>query len=117
MRPRLALRVEGLALGLAGAFGYFFLGGDLLLFAVLVVLPDVSIAPYLLNRRAGSLAYNVVHAMVLPLVLLGWAVWAGNWLGTAGAFVWIAHIGADRAFGLGLKYDDAPFRETHLQRV
>jgi len=42
---------------------------------------------------------------------------SGDSLALAAGFAWLAHVGADRAMGLGLKYADAPFRETHLQRV
>jgi hypothetical protein len=32
------------------------------------------------------------------------------------ALIWVAHIGADRAMGYGLKYS-THFRDTHLQRL
>jgi hypothetical protein len=32
------------------------------------------------------------------------------------ALIWLAHIGADRALGYGLKYP-TDFKDTHLQRV
>ena len=32
------------------------------------------------------------------------------------ALIWVAHIGADRAMGYGLKYP-THFRDTHLQRL
>ena len=32
------------------------------------------------------------------------------------ALIWLAHIGADRLLGYGLKYPTA-FTDTHLQRV
>jgi Domain of unknown function (DUF4260) len=33
------------------------------------------------------------------------------------ALIWLAHIGIDRAVGLGFKYADADFQDTHLGRV
>jgi hypothetical protein len=33
------------------------------------------------------------------------------------ALIWFAHIGIDRAVGLGFKYADADFQDTHLSRV
>lgn len=117
MQPRLLLRLEGLAIALAGALGYVLAGGDLLLFVPLVLWPDLSIGAYLAGRRAGSAAYNAVHLLALPVALLVWSLRASAPLGTVAALAWLAHVGADRAFGLGLKYDGAPFRETHLQRV
>lgn len=74
-------------------------------------------AGYLAGSRVGSLTYNVVHALALPVALLAYGVLANNWLATAGGLAWIAHVGADRAMGFGLKYGDAAFRDTHLQRV
>jgi hypothetical protein len=117
MRPTTFLRVEALALGLAAAGAYVASGYDLLLFVVLVLLPDVSIAGYLAGRRIGSLCYNVAHVLVGPLAVLAWGFWAGEGLAVAAGLAWLAHVGADRGMGLGLKYDDEPFRETHLQHV
>lgn len=117
MRPAILLRLEGLAIGLAAAGAYAAIGGDPLLFVVLVLLPDVSIAGYLAGSRVGSLAYNVAHVLALPLAVLGWGLWAGVSLGVAVGLAWLTHVGADRALGLGLKYGDAAFRDTHLQRV
>jgi hypothetical protein len=117
MRPAPLLRVEGLALGIAAVGLYLVTVGDPLWFVLLVLLPDVSIAGYLAGSRVGSLAYNAAHLLVVPLGVLGWGLWTGDSLALAAAFAWLAHIGADRAMGLGLKYADAPFRETHLQRV
>lgn len=117
MRPGPLLRLEGLALGLAAAAAYVATVGDPLLFVVLVLLPDVTIAAYLVGTRLGSTVYNAAHLLVLPLAALGWGLWAGETLAVAAGLAWLAHVGADRAFGLGLKYDDAPFGETHIQRV
>lgn len=117
LRPALLLRLEGLALALGAAGLYLALVGDPLVFVVLVLLPDVSIAGYLAGPRVGSLAYNAAHLLALPLAVLGWGLWAGEALALAAGLAWLTHIGADRTMGLGLKYDDGPFRETHLQRV
>lgn len=117
MRPTHALRLEGLALALGGAGTYVAVGGDLLMFVVLVLLPDLSIAGYLAGPQLGSIAYNVVHALTLPVALLGWGLLTGSEIAVLVGLAWIAHVGADRAIGLGLKYPDAAFRDTHLQRV
>jgi hypothetical protein len=117
MRPTTFLRAEALAVGLAAAAAYVTSGYDLLLFVVLVLLPDVSIAGYLAGPRVGSLTYNLAHVLVGPLAVLAWGVWAGEGLAVAAGLAWLAHVGADRAMGLGLKYEDEAFRETHLQHV
>ncbi|MFB6310295.1 MAG: DUF4260 family protein [Salinirussus sp.] len=117
MRPILALRVEGLAIALGAAGTYVAVGGDLVLFVLLVLLPDVSIAGYLAGPRFGSVAYNLIHGLTLPVLVLAWGLWTGPSIGVLVGLAWIAHVGADRALGLGLKYPDAAFRDTHLQRV
>jgi len=117
MRPNPLLRLEGLALALVAAGGYFALDGGPLLFAVLVVAPDVSMVGYFHGSTWGSRLYNLIHGLTLPVLVLGVGLWADSWLATAGGLAWVAHVGADRALGLGLKYPDASFNETHFQRV
>lgn len=84
---------------------------------ILVLLPDVSIAGYLAGPRVGSLACNAVHLLAIPIAVLAWGFWTGQALALAAGLAWLTHIGTDRTIGLGLKHADAPFRETHLQRV
>lgn len=117
MRPIHTLRLEGVAIALGAAGTYLAVGGDLLLFVVLVILPDVSIAAYFAGSRLGSAAYNAVHGLALPVTVLAWGLWTGPSIAVLIGLAWIAHIGADRSIGLGLKYPDAAFRDTHLQRV
>lgn len=117
MQPRPLVRLEGLAIAVAGAFGYYVAGADPLLFVVLVLWPDVSIVAYLAGPRVGSAAYNAVHFLGFPIALLAASLWVGHPLGTAAGLAWLVHVGVDRAAGFGLKYADAPFAETHLQRL
>lgn len=117
MQPKLSLRVEGLALLAIATGAYFARDGSWVLFLVLVLAPDLSMAGYLANRRVGSATYNLVHLLALPAALLAGSWYAGWSLGVGLALVWAAHVGIDRAAGFGLKYPDAPFAETHLQRV
>ncbi|WP_276257871.1 DUF4260 domain-containing protein [Haloglomus litoreum] len=113
MRPVWFLRVEGLAV-LGGALGgYFTLDGPLWLLALLALAPDLSMVGYLAGPRVGSLSYNVVHTYTLPLALGGVGAWADIRFAMLVAAVWAGHIGADRLFGYGLKYETG-FRDTHL---
>lgn len=107
------LRLEGLAvLGLAVA-AYASLDASWLLFALLLLVPDVSMIGYLKDPRLGARTYNAVHTYVGPAVL-GAAAWAGTYeLTGAIALIWAAHIGMDRMLGFGLKYPSA-FGDTHL---
>jgi hypothetical protein len=114
--PRLLLRIEGAALALAAVYMYHRIGGNWWLFAALILVPDVSFAGYLINTRFGAIAYNTMHVTLGPLVCaaLGFLLPSFDLLSIA--LLWAAHVGADRAFGYGLKYG-AGFGLTHLGRI
>lgn len=113
MKPRTFLRVEGLtALGLALG-GYFTLGGPIWLLVVLALAPDLSMLGYLAGPKLGSLSYNIVHTYTLPLVFGAVGFWGDIRLALLVALIWIGHIGADRLFGYGLKFESG-FKNTHL---
>ena len=110
------LRLEGLAL-FAGAIALYAASDhSWLLFAVLLLVPDVSFAAYLGGPRVGALCYNLVHTTIGPIAL--WVVGSivASPVSFAVALIWLAHIGIDRALGYGLKYD-AGFGFTHLGRI
>jgi len=96
------------------AYAAFHLSG--LLFAVLLLAPDLSALGYLINNRWGAISYNLAHLMALPIVLLIIGAAASNELLLSIALIWLAHIGMDRAVGYGLKYPSG-FRDNHLSRV
>jgi Domain of unknown function (DUF4260) len=114
--PRSLLRLEGLAV-LAGALAlYFDAGYGWVLLAVLGLAPDLSMVGYLGGPAVGALAYDVVHTYALPIALGVAGVFVDSALALQLALIWLAHIGADRALGYGLKYPTR-FQDTHLQRV
>lgn len=113
MDPRTFLRIEGLVI-LAGVLsGYFWLGGPIWLLIVLALAPDLSMLGYVIGPRVGSFVYNVFHTYTIPVALAGVGVLTGIQLGVLVALIWIGHIGADRFFGYGLKFDTG-FKDTHL---
>jgi hypothetical protein len=113
MEPRTFLRVEGLAtLGIALG-SYLTLDGPIWILAVLALAPDLSMIGYLAGQRLGSLSYNVVHTYTLPLALGVLGFWADIRLALLIAIIWVGHIGADRVFGYGLKFESG-FKNTHL---
>src|SRR5918997_6797260 len=95
---------------------YWASGGSWLLFALLLLVPDLSMLGYLAGPRAGAAVYNVFHAYPLPAVLGAFGLLGGSPLAVAVALVWFAHIGMDRLVGYGLKYP-TEFKDTHLGRV
>lgn len=109
------LRLEGAATFIAGLAGYFALGGNWYLLALLALLPDVAMVGYAFGPKVGARFYNASHTYLLPALIggLGFATFPAL---LPVACVWIAHIGIDRALGYGLKSETA-FGVTHLGRI
>ena len=112
---RLLLRLEGLALLAGAAVLYGATGAPWWLFALLFLVPDLSMLGYLEGPRIGAAAYNAAHATLGPVALglIGWAVVPGV---LPLALIWLAHIRFDRVLGYGLKYASG-FRDTHLGQI
>jgi hypothetical protein len=114
--PRVLLGVEGGVAFLAATVLYFHGDDPWWLFLVLVLAPDLAMVGYVAGARAGAVGYDTVHTYALPVALAAAGViWEVDTLVAVG-LIWIAHIGADRAIGYGLKYPSG-FKDTHLQRV
>ena len=105
------------AAALAGGIAlYAAAGGPWLALVPLLLLPDLSILGYAAGPRLGSFTYNAVHNWAVALALVGAGLWlAVPWLTLVGAAL-VAHVGADRLLGFGLKYPTV-FQDTHLQHV
>lgn len=114
--PRLLLRLEGLALLTAAIVGYRELHGSWWLFALLLLIPDVALAAYAAGPRVGAFTYNAFHSYLAPALLAALAYAVSRPSLWPFCLIWLAHIGMDRALGLGLKFNTA-FRDTHLGRV
>lgn len=113
MEPRTFLRIEGLTALALALGGYFTLDGPIWLLAVLALAPDLSMLGYLAGPKLGSLSYNIVHTYTLPLALGAFGFWVDIRLAFLIALIWVGHIGADRLFGYGLKFESG-FKNTHL---
>jgi hypothetical protein len=113
---RTLLRLEGLALAVACMVFYSYFEGSWWMFALLLVVPDLSFLGYLRGPRVGAAAYNAAHAAILPMLLGIVAMVTSSALAMHLSLIWCAHIGFDRALGYGLKYD-AGFSFTHLGRI
>lgn len=114
--PKMILRLEGLVVLIGAAVAYHAVDGNWWLFAILFLVPDISMLGYLSNPVLGAKLYNLGHSYVLPAILLAIFLWTGHPLGVAITIIWIAHIGFDRFAGYGLKYESA-FGATHLGRI
>jgi hypothetical protein len=113
MNPRSFLHLEGTAVLIVSLFVFHWSHGSWLLFALLFLVPDVSMVGYLANVRAGAAIYNAVHTYVGPLLLAVYSVGMAQRTTLLLALIWIAHIGLDRILGFGLKYPTR-FKDTHL---
>ena len=95
---------------------YWYIGGSWLVFALLLLAPDLSMIGYLGGPNIGATAYNIAHTYLLPAVLVAAGLLSTSTLLLALGVIWFAHIGMDRAVGYGLKYSSG-FRDTHFDRV
>lgn len=110
--PRVLLRLENLAIMIAAIGGYAWLDMGWGLFALLFLVPDISMIGYLRGPRVGAAIYNVGHWYGLPAILVA-VGFATHSVAVSIGLIWIAHIGFDRALGFGLKYPEG-FKVTHL---
>jgi len=115
-RPAVLLKLEGAAVFALSLYAYHALHAGWLLFAVLILAPDLFMLGYLVNVKAGAALYNLVHTYTLPLAMLGVAYGLHRHDVAAVALIWLAHISMDRMLGYGLKYPTF-FKDTHLQRL
>ena len=83
------------------------------MFFGLLLVPDLSMLPYLINPRVGGAVYNVFHSYFSPLAVAAVAIAFYRAGLLPYILIWTAHIGMDRLLGYGLKYSTA-FGRTHL---
>lgn len=114
--PLVLLRSEGVALLAMAAVLYGRYGRSWWLFVALLPVPDLGLLGNLRSRRACAVAYDLTHTYVPPATLGVVGMVIGSGLAVALALIWFAHIGMDRALGLGLQYPDGSGR-THLGRL
>ncbi|CAI8998222.1 MULTISPECIES: DUF4260 domain-containing protein [Bacillus] len=98
------IHMEGLIVLIATIYIYALNEFSWFIFFLLLLVPDVSMLAYLINNRIGAQIYNLFHTYIVSilLILIG--------------LIWTAHIGMDRLFGYGLKYQ-TDFKDTHIQKL
>lgn len=112
----LIIRLEWAVVAVAAIVFYASAGTSWWLFALLILAPDLSMFGYLAGPRLGAIAYNALHILIVPVLLLLAGRLSGNAATIAVALIWIAHIAIDRALGYGLKLSTG-FQDTHLGRI
>ena len=110
------IRVEGALFFLTGLLVYLQLGGNLLLFFVFLLAPDLSMLGYRKDNKTGALLYNLVHNYAAGIIIFALGLLTGNNLIGYAGLILFAHVGMDHAFGFGLKYP-TNFKHTHLTKL
>lgn len=115
-KPKFFLQLEGVVLFVA----------SLILFAsthqpwwwvpTLLFLPDIFMIGYARSAKFGAFTYNIGHTYLLPAMVTIYGLHGNRPLVLGVGLIWLAHIGMDRLFGYGLKYDDN-FKHTHLGTI
>ncbi|MET3295496.1 UNVERIFIED_ORG: hypothetical protein ABIC81_002215 [Bacillus proteolyticus] len=71
---------------------------------------------YGINNRVGANIYNLCHTYIISILIAIIGVYFKIDTVIMIGLIWTAHIGMDRMFGYGLKYE-TDFKDTHIQRL
>jgi len=112
-KPRVWLRLEGLALLIATIVIFSGQGQKWWLYPALLLVPDIFMLGYLANTKIGAFFYNLGHIYLAPGLLILCELKTDSKFALAVGVIWLGHIGWDRFFGYVLKYDYY-FKHTHL---
>ena len=108
------LKLEELGLFLLFSMVYFqFYPGTWGLFLGLFFVPVVSFLFFLFTKKAGAMAYNILHHKgIMTIVIAAGYLFHVDLIMQVG-LIFMAHSCFDRVAGYGLKYFDS-FDHTHL---
>jgi hypothetical protein len=109
-------RLEGGILLLLSLLLFWKYSGAWLLYALLILAPDLFMLGYLRGPQAGAAIYNLGHTWLLPGLIGIVGILATASADLPIALIWFGHIGADRLLGYGLKRPTG-FQDTHLGRI
>jgi hypothetical protein len=111
--PKILLRIEGAVLLAASIIVFATQGQSWWLYPALLLVPDIFMLGYLRNTKLGSIIYNLGHSYPVPALVTAFGFAVGSDFTIALGAIWFGHIGWDRMFGYGLKYETS-FKHTHL---
>lgn len=114
--PRVFLHLEGLVILAGSLILYAHLDFKWIIFFLLLFVPDLPLLFYGIDKRFASIAYNIVHSFIFPLVLMLLSYFNEYQLGLQISLIWLAHIGMDHVFGYGFKYL-GQMKENHFSRI
>lgn len=110
------IKLEDAGFFLLSLYFYQQTGYSWWLYLALILLPDIGMVGYAINKKYGAILYNIFHhrAPAVILILLGWISFS-EYTALAGIIL-LSHSSMDRIFGYGLKYPD-DFKHTHMQEM
>lgn len=112
MKNLLKLESAGLFLLFTGIYFHFYpyLWG---VFLAAFFLPDLSFVIFLISKKAGTFAYNLLHhqGFLVFCLMLGYFIKDDTLMKLS--LIFLSHSTFDRVAGYGLKYADS-FDHTHL---
>lgn len=115
IKPSWLLRGEAAVGAVLGVAIYDHLDKGWILFAVLILAPDLSMIGYVSGPRRGAALYNLFHTAMLPFGLAAAGVFFDYKWPVVIAAIWLTHIAVDRVLGFGLK-EPTSFKDTHLAK-
>ncbi|MBS9802157.1 DUF4260 domain-containing protein [Bacillus toyonensis] len=107
---------EGLVVLLATIYAYSIYEFSWIIFCVFLLAPDLSMLAYGINNRVGANIYNLFHTYIISILIAIIGIFFKIDTVIMIGLIWTAHIGMDRMFGYGLKYEK-DFKDTHIQRL
>ncbi|PGK37518.1 hypothetical protein CN907_16445 [Bacillus anthracis] len=107
---------EGLVVFLAAIYTYSLYEFSWIIFLVFLLAPDLSMLAYRINNQVGANIYNLFHTYIISILIVIIGVYFKVDTVIMIGLIWTAHIGMDRMFGYGLKYE-TDFKDTHIQRL
>lgn len=112
----LVTRAEWVAVFIAAIFAYWLNGAGWVLFAILILAPDLAMTGYLAGPKVGGTMYNIAHFLLWPIALIAFGLAANHQLTLGIGLIWLAHIALDRMLGYGMKLPTG-FRDTDMGRI
>lgn len=113
---RLIIRAENLLILVGSVLAYRELGGSLLMFVLLILIPDVSMIGYLKDKRLGAMTYNLLHNYLIATLIIAVGFLVENLFISSIGLILSSHVSLDRVLGFGLKYPES-FKGTHIQKL
>ncbi|HFJ9426826.1 DUF4260 domain-containing protein [Bacillus cereus] len=107
---------EGMVVFLATIYMYSIYEFNWIIFFVFLLAPDLSMLAYGINNHVGAKIYNVCHTYIISILIVLIGVYFKIDTVIMIGLIWTAHIGMDRMFGYGWKYE-TDFKDTHIQRL